>query len=253
MRLTKRLKQLVSIRRSSDNASLPGQVNVTHFSESYFTIGGHGVHTAVVELVAAQRKAGHPVQANTFYRHGWLHLHTLGPLSALRSLFHRGVRCATAHITPASLVGSIRGAAILEPIIKRYMSCFYNSMAVVIAPTEVTLCELRDGGVRVPIKVIPNGIDRATFTASSIPRSIMRRQLGLSDSCFMVLCVGQLQPRKGIETFLGCARALPDIRFVWVGDFLFGPASDQRRSIRRMVANAPSNVKFTGQLAALRT
>jgi 1,2-diacylglycerol-3-alpha-glucose alpha-1,2-galactosyltransferase len=106
-----------------------------------------------------------------------------------------------------------------------------------------------DAGVRSPIRVIPNGINLSRFSTTEQDRIEAREHIGLKGSEPVVLSVGQIQPRKGVDIFLKCARSLPDTKFIWVGDFLFGAASAERRTLRRMIEEATPNVKFTGQLS----
>jgi glycosyltransferase involved in cell wall biosynthesis len=64
----------------------------------------------------------------------------------------------------------------------------------------------------------------------------------------VILGVGQIQPRKGVDDFVAVARAIPTADFVWVGGFLFGPLSADRHRLQRVMGAAPSNLWFTGKL-----
>jgi 1,2-diacylglycerol-3-alpha-glucose alpha-1,2-galactosyltransferase len=219
-------------------------------SESTFTAQGHGVHSAYldtiqaisqmddVEMVSGMRSLGTSVI---------LHLHTIGPTALARMLIHRGHKIVTAHITPASLVGSIICVRPLLGLIGRYMRFVYNRADSVIAVSEATATELAELKVRRPITVSHNAIDSQPILDLLRRRVELRGVLGWHGDV-VVLAVGQLQPRKGVEEFLECASALPRIRFVWVGGAQFGSLSAGRRGLRHICAMAPDNVRFVGIL-----
>ncbi|WP_182113404.1 MULTISPECIES: glycosyltransferase family 4 protein [unclassified Actinotalea] len=220
---------------------------ITHFSESVYTVQGHGVHTAFTDLVAAQRRLGHDVVVNERGRDDVLHVHTVGPTSLRRMLVHRGLRVVSAHVTPGSLRGSLNGVGLYGGVFTAYLRAFYNHADVVIAVSDGAAAEVRDMGVRTPVVVVPNAVVSETFRPTPQGRADARAALGVADGEFVVLGVGQLQPRKGIEEFVECARRMPDARFVWLGDCLFGAMSDGRSRMRRAVADAPANMDFPGR------
>jgi len=63
---------------------------------------------------------------------------------------------------------------------------------------------LRDLGVHQPITIISHGVDTGRFkqAASQQEKSNIRKHLGLPQNAHLVLFVGALIPRKGIETLL---------------------------------------------------
>ncbi len=220
---------------------------INHFSESVYSVQGHGVHTAFTDLVSAQRRLGHRVGVNEDWRDGVLHVHTVGPTSLGRLLRHRGLRVVSAHVTPGSLKGSLNGVKLYGGIFTAYLRRLYDVADVVIAVSDAAAAEVREIGVTTPVVVIPNAVVTETFASTPARRAEAREQLGLGPDDFAVLGVGQLQPRKGIEEFVECARRMPDVRFVWLGDTLFGAMSDGRARMRRVVAEAPPNMDFAGQ------
>ncbi|WP_162794853.1 glycosyltransferase [Nonomuraea lactucae] len=90
-----------------------------------------------------------------------------------------------------------------------------------------------------------NAIDEQRIRSLADRRDDLRHALGW-DHRLVVLGVGQIQPRKGVEEFVSCARSLPHLRFVWVGGMQFGMLSDARHDLTRLRANATDNVTFTG-------
>ena len=63
---------------------------------------------------------------------------------------------------------------------------------------------------------------------------------------FVVTCVGQIQPRKGIYDFIETAEKCPDITFVWVGGTPFKGLTAEYKKLQTVVKNAPKNIIFTG-------
>jgi 1,2-diacylglycerol-3-alpha-glucose alpha-1,2-galactosyltransferase len=151
----------------------------------------------------------------------------------------------TAHTTGGTLIGSIRGAERLRRPFERYLRRLYDRADLVLAPSAEAADELRRIGIATPIEVVPNGVDPAGFRRTADSRLQARDDLGLPTDTLLVLTVGHLQPRKGVDTVLACARALPSIRFVWVGGepdvFSAG-----RTEVLDAMRAAPPNVSFTG-------
>lgn len=224
-------------------------LRITHVSETVSTVQGHGVHTAFCDLAAAHAALGFDVGINEDRRDGVLHVHTLGPASLRRLGRHRGLRVVSAHVTPGSLEGSLVGVRLYGAAFTAYLRAFYNQAHLVLAVSAEAAAELRGIGVRTAIEVVPNAVDAEPFRSSPAARTAARAVLGLDRDDVVVLGVGQVQPRKGVQEFAECARAMPDATFVWVGGTLFGAASAGRAEMGRVVADAPANLRFTGQLA----
>lgn len=217
---------------------------ITHYSESYVGSRGHGVHSACVELAAAQAQTSWTVHINRGPTTGVLHVHTMGPMALLRLLRHRGPTVVAAHVTPATLVGSIAGARMLNVIVTPYMRMFFSAADLVMAVSATTADELIELDVQAPIRVLPNGISPPVSDDARDGRPGIRESLGIPDDAFVVLAVGQRQPRKGIDDFVACARLLPEATFVWVGSPIFGLMSSGRRHMLQLERDAPPNVRF---------
>lgn len=235
--------------RSSPTTSKgPTVKTVTHFSESVVGPRGHGVHSAFVELAAAHAESSWTVHINSGPRTGVLHIHTMGPLALLKLLRHRGPKVVSAHITPATLVGSISGAHILSTFVAPYMRTFFSFADMILAVSTATAKEITDMGVDTPTRVLPNGVSIPPCADPRSARKDCRDSLGIHDDALVVLAVGQRQPRKGIDDFVACARLLPDVTFIWVGSTIFGLLSSDRRRMRRLERDAPPNVRFVAHL-----
>lgn len=219
-------------------------LSVNLVSESAFTIGGHGVHSAYLEDLALLRVLdGVEVSVNRPRRADVQHVHTVGPYAS--RLMRAGRRSViTAHLTPASLVGSLRGDRLWHAAFLRRVRDHYNRADVVLAVSPGDVQAIHDLGVSAPIHVVPNAVDVAAVRVAD--RAIARRRLGISPDAFVVVAIGQVQPRKAVNTFVGCARAIPDLMFHWVGGMIFGPLGADRPEMRRLISGAPSNVRFIG-------
>ena len=70
--------------------------------------------------------------------------------------------------------------------------------------------------------------------------------MGCSDKDFVVISCGQMQTRKGTQTFIRLARELPQFKFIWVGDFAFGKITCGLAEIKTMLQQQPENLTITG-------
>lgn len=95
------------------------------------------------------------------------------------------------------------------------------------------------------VTVIPNGVDTAQFELSVSPTEAKRR-LGLDPESFLVLYIGSLHPRKGVDVlldgFLQFHCQHPDSHLVIGGD------GEQKNELKSVVANrdASTAVDITG-------
>jgi 1,2-diacylglycerol-3-alpha-glucose alpha-1,2-galactosyltransferase len=228
------------------------KIRVSVISESQFTPAGHGVHTAFLEHVSyLTRCEGVQLDVN---RRGnqvsdVIHVHTVGPYALLLLSTTRTVRIVTAHLLPESLMGSVVGAPWLQPLARRYFPWFYNRADIVIAVSDHVKEALLDLGVKKPIFVLGNSIDVESVANARTKRDVIRYRLGLGQKDFLVLSVGQLQPRKGILEFLRFAEQLPSVKFVWVGGPIFGVASAGKTELYRAIDSAPANFSYTGPIS----
>lgn len=92
------------------------------------------------------------------------------------------------------------------------------------------------------IHTIYNGVDLKTFTPTAA--GSIRRELGLSDSAFVVALIGRLSPEKGQDLLLAAAsrlrRAIPQLVMLIVGD---GP-DEQRLRARAKAEGLEGCVRF---------
>lgn len=222
-------------------------MKVVQVSESAFTVQGHGVHTAFTETVAALKKQpGVSVLVNTREPADIRHIHTIGAYALGQLLFGKGKKVVSAHLVPDSLIGSLRGAVWWKGIATWYLKVFYNRANRVIAVSDETKHELERIGVKAPIEVVYNMVDTDAYARTEALRAKARAKLGIASDDWVVVSNGQVQPRKRVDTFLECARQLPDVMFIWVGGIPFKAAAAHYEVMKKLMTTAPPNVRFTG-------
>lgn len=225
-------------------------MKVNIISESVFTVQGHGVHTAFEEhLHSLQKVEGCDVAVNTNRPADIIHLHTVGPYSVRKLLFCKGRKVFSAHVTPDSFVGSLVGAKYWYPLAKLYLRWVYNRCDAVMAVSQEVVGELKAMGVKKPIFLLPNTIDIAQFSNTPALRAAGRRHLKLNPNQFVIMSSGQVQPRKRVDTFVDCARALPEYEFVWVGGMPFKGVAANHREMEKLMQSKLPNLRFTGQIS----
>lgn len=221
-------------------------------SESDISVQGHGVHTAYVEIANALEKRNDiSVIRGDFGRAtdcDVVHLHTFGP-STLRKLLQRGPKkVVSAHVVPASLLGSIILAKYWLPLARLYMKWFYNRADKVLAVSG-TVAEILHTDLGVPkekIETFYNTIDMQRYVTGPKEKTVARARLDLADDDFVVLGNGQVQPRKRLDIFVKMAEALPDVQFIWVGGIPFKQLGADYAKMQRLMESAPPNLKITG-------
>lgn len=224
-------------------------IRVAQISESEFTVQGHGVHTAFVELTNALKSRDDvEVFTNKLAPRdvAITHLHTVGMFSLRRLLFDTSKKVVSAHVVPASFVGSLVGAKAWAPLATWYLRWFYNRADLVLAVSDETRRELIKLGVTKPIEIVYNLIDTTRYKTTAVDKATARKKLKLSSSDWVVVGAGQVQPRKRVNDFVDAARKLPDMRFIWVGGMPFGRAAAGYSAMQKLIDSAPNNVEFTG-------
>lgn len=225
------------------------RITVNLVSESEFTVQGHGVHTAYLEMrhiLESQPNIKLLINAKPRTKADITHIHTVG-FFALRRLLsrHGGLKIVSAHIVPDSLVGSLVGARVWVHFFKYYLRWFYNRANVVIAVSPYTEKELVKLGVKRPIVTIPNSIDTTQYKNSKVEKKRCRKKLGLDPDKFIVVGNGQIQPRKRFDTFIKVAKELSYIQFIWIGGIPFKAAGADYARLHHQMKTAPDNVLIT--------
>ena len=228
------------------------KLTVNIVSESDVTVQGHGVHTAYDEMASALEKRddinvirgkfGELVDCDV------VHFHTIGNRT-WRKLNQRGPKkVVTAHIVPASFIGSIILAKYWAPLARRYMHWYYNRADKVLAVSGMVARTLHDE-LRIPqekIETFYNTVEMAKYAPSKNSRRDARKKLDITDDTFVVLGNGQVQPRKRLDVFVEMAKALPDVQFIWVGGIPFKQLGADHNAMANLMANTPPNMLITG-------
>lgn len=221
-------------------------------SESDISVQGHGVHTAYDEMASAlerrddveviRGKFGEEIDCDV------IHLHTFGT-HAWRKMAQDGPKkVVSAHVVPASLVGSIVLAKYWLFAARAFMRWFYNRADKVLAVSN-TVAETLHEELYVPkskIEVFYNTIDMKQYATTDAHKKAARKKLHINKSDFVVLGNGQVQPRKRLDVFIKMAQELPDVTFVWVGGIPFKHLGADYVHMQQMIADAPKNLTVTG-------
>ena len=144
-----------------------------------------------------------------------------------------------AHTTAEDSIGTWSGSGVLSGLTGMYLTRFYNMGDLVLAPSEWTKARLLARGVKVPIRVVSNGVDLSRFVFSEDRRERFRKRYGIPKDAFVVYSIGVVCLKKGVEVFPEVVNVLPDFEFVWAGRMsrLYHPIR-VGRAMRRCDGNA---------------
>jgi 1,2-diacylglycerol-3-alpha-glucose alpha-1,2-galactosyltransferase len=228
------------------------KIIVNMVSESDISVQGHGVHTAYDEMASAlERRDDVTVIRGKFHEEidcDVIHLHTFGT-AAWRKMAQDGPKkVVSAHVVPASLVGSIILARYWLFAARIFMRWFYNRADKVLAVSN-TVAETLHEELYVPtskIEVFYNTIDMRQYATTTAKKAAARKKLAIKNDEFVVLGNGQVQPRKRLDIFIKMATELPDVTFIWVGGIPFKHLGAEYANMQQLISDAPNNLKVTG-------
>ncbi len=222
-----------------------------HFiSETSFGVKANGVHTAFLNLIDLL-KEGNDVEVvvNNDGHGDVLHSHTYGPYYFWKGIRYRGKKIFTSHIIPDSIDGSLPGAKYLKPFLVLYLKMVYRYADVVISISPMVEKAIKELSTKTKVVNIYNPVLLEEWTRTTDRRTAGRKTLGLSENDFVVIGVGQLQARKGVEDFIDVAQAIPNAKFVWVGGRPMGALlTEGVERIDNRIAHASENIQFTGMV-----
>lgn len=228
------------------------KIRVNMVSESDISVQGHGVHTAYEEIASALEKRDDvKVLRGAFGRTvdcDIVHLHTLGSYT-WRKLFQKGPKkVVSAHVVPASFLGSIILAKYWLPLARLYMRWYYNRADKVLAVSG-TVAQILHNELHVSkekIETFYNTIDMSQYQPSAAKRKTARKKLNFQENDFIILGNGQVQPRKRLDIFVKMAQQLPGVKFVWVGGIPFKQLGADYKSMQQLLGRLPDNMIVTG-------
>jgi 1,2-diacylglycerol-3-alpha-glucose alpha-1,2-galactosyltransferase len=218
-------------------------------SETPFIMKATGVHTAFMDHVELLReKDDVEVVVNNEGTGDVFHGHTYGLYYIWKGRKYNGRRVFTAHVIPDSIVGSLPFWQIFMPFIRFGLKIVYSYADVCIAISPMVEKAILETGAKTKIVRIYNPVHTDTWKRTDEKRKKGRHILGLSEDDFVVLGVGQLTGRKGVDDFLDVADAVPDLKFVWAGGRPFGGLTEGIKRIDERLKNAGKNFVNAGQV-----
>jgi len=221
-------------------------LTINLFAEKF--IGkANGVTTAFEQITKALESFPQiKIKKNGKKPYDVLHSHTIGLHFIWLTLKNKKRTIVSSHVVPDSFIGSLIFSKLWYPIAKLYLRFVYNRANTVIAVSPLVKQDLQKIGVRAKIEVLCNSVDRDKFKPDKDNYQQIRKKHNISLNEKLVLGVGQIQPRKGIEDFIKTAKLLPQIKFIWVGGRPYGKLTESYKQMSLLIKNKPQNVIFAG-------
>ena len=208
-----------------------------------------GVHTAFINHIKLlKEKDDIEVVVNDEGTGDVFHGHTYGLYYLWKGRKYKGRRVFTAHVIPDSIKGSLPAWWLFMPFIKLGLKIVYSYADVCIAISPMVEKAIIQTGAKTRIVNIFNPIHIDTWKRTEENRKNGRKKLGLSDTDIVILGVGQLEGRKGVDDFLDVAEAIPEVKFVWAGGRPFGGLTEGIKRINERFMKAGNNVINAGQI-----
>jgi len=218
-------------------------------SETDFLMKGQGVHTAFVESVELLKNRNDiEVVVNGEGFGDVFYGHTYGPYYFWKGRTYKGKRIHTAHVIPDSIKGSLPMWKLFYPFVKWYFKKVFSFADVIIAISPMVEEAIKGLGVTKKIVKIYNPVLTEKWQRNNSNRSNGRSILKKTDDDIIVLGVGQLQGRKGVEDFIDIAESLPEAEFIWVGGRPFGALTEGIHRINSRIKRSSEHIHFTGML-----
>lgn len=216
-------------------------------------VKGQGVLSAYEEQVSLVRKHlgdTYQVGINQVRFADIRHYHTIN-LEFFLTLPFAKVKSSTVgyvHFLPETLENSIKLPKIAKKVFYKYVISFYKSMDFLITVNPYFIDKLVEYGIdREKVMYIPNYVSAKRFYKLDKNEVIkVKKKYDIPLDKFVVLCVGQLQKRKGFFDFLEVAKQMPETTFLWAGGFSFKKMSDGYEEIKEALGHLPPNVKMLG-------
>jgi glycosyltransferase involved in cell wall biosynthesis len=174
------------------------------------------------------------------------HIHspvTLGVMARIAARRQRVPVVYTNHYLPANVrPAAVSGPpGVLDGVFYRHVVGFANRCAHVTAPTATALRLLRERGLRVPSRVISNGVDLRAYSPGPADERL-RQRYALPPGRPLIVSVGRLSPEKRMDVLLGAAARLEGALLAIAGA---GPDEARLRALARRLGVA-DRVRFLG-------
>lgn len=115
---------------------------------------------------------------------------------------------------------------------------YFDRAASMQALTEVEAAQCRAFGIRAPIRILPNGVDLEALDRE-VPPVSLRHELSLPAGSTLLLFLGRLFPKKGLDllipAFARLASTEPSVHLVIAGD---DGATGYGDTVARMIADS---------------
>jgi len=218
-------------------------------SETQFIMKATGVHTAFMDHIELlKEKNDVEVVVNDEGTGDIFHCHTYGLYYLWKGRKYKGRRVFTAHVIPDSIKGSLPLWWLFMPFIRVGLKIVYSYADICIAISPMVEKAIIATGAKTKIVKIYNPVHIDRWKRTEENRKKGRQLLRLTENEFIVLGVGQLTARKGIEDFLDIAEAIPEVKFVWAGGRPFKGFTEGIKRINKRLDNAGKNVINIGQI-----
>lgn len=223
-------------------------ITVNIISETEFSIKGHGVHTAYVEMRdALKRRSGIDLYVNDKNtKTDIIHIHTMGTKAWRFLTKPHGKKVVSGHLVPDSFIGSLAGAQYWRPFGYLWLKYFYGKADLVLACSGMVKDELVNNMKLRNTDVLYNSIDTSKYHFSADDRAKARQALDIKPNQFVIIGNGQVQPRKRFDILVEMANNMPDVRFFWVGGIPFKNLGADHKAMQKMIESVPSNMTVTG-------
>ncbi|HEC81014.1 MAG TPA: glycosyltransferase [Thermoplasmatales archaeon] len=205
-----------------------------------------GIVTSYRGLKKALEDEGVEVTVNKRKGYDVLHVHSFGPVSLFKVLREEKPVVITTHTVPDEMSLLYRGGVYVQGLFEKYLGFLYNKGDLLISPSVFAKNRVRRMGVKSRIVVESNGIHTEKFSRSLEKRKQLRNFLGFSDDDFVVGCVGLPSKRKGLDVFVEVTKRLPELKFMWVGENIYGRLLRDYGYLEWLKKNHPENLVLTG-------
>lgn len=150
-----------------------------------------------------------------------LHINTyyMNSDAIVRNAIERGKKVIYhAHSTEEDFRNSFTLSNALSPAVKKWLIHLYSQADALITPTPYSKKILQSYGLTLPIYPVSNGIDLNRYKRDPEKINAFRKYFSLKATDKVVIGVGLLFHRKGLQDFVEVAKQLPEYKFIWFGD-----------------------------------
>jgi len=175
-----------------------------------------------------------------------LHIHSFGPLSLIKAIREKKPVVITTHTVPDEIPLLYRGGKYFEGLFEKYLTFMYNQADLLISPSEFTKSRVKNIGVKSKIVAESNGINVNKFHKSEEKREQFRKKYGIKKDETLVGCVGLPSKRKGLDIVEKVAKKLPDVKFIWIGENVYGRLLKDYKYLEGLKKKHPENLIIAG-------